>query len=422
MASRFGRTLSALALLATPALAQDFNNLDLNNGGDGIFFYNDPGVGNPPNSFPITNYDVDFWYRVYPKEAFHHPLGTLEVTGFTNEYYDTDWVATPNGVTGITSSMHDMILTPGIIQGDGTMAPDLPGAPNPLEVDIVGLDITGLLTNPCPAAGVAGGCASATSVCPATGFVVGYIIGLDFGGAGPVLQADEFTDWTWSTFVPGVAPAVGGMTLAGGSCGTGDYILQDVHSSNVFGNGELQADLLGNGFSRYGGFQVGGTGAGAWNPDLMDEVYAEPLEFGTAISEPVNDVGLGPQTGLAALNPSVGGGANTLGMRYWSASAAGELAFFFASTFPLLPRPGIALLDINILVNIADPLAGTIAGIWAGFIVGGLGTFADDGIFDSVQIPLPPILVGFSLQVQGFNFDLVSDFDNSQALVLPMQP
>jgi hypothetical protein len=411
-----------LALVPAAAAAQDHNNLDLHNGGDGIFFYNDPSVGHPPGTFPIPSFDVDFWYRVFPKEVLLHPLGTLELTGYTNEYSDTDWVTTPTGVPGVTSSMHDMILTPGVLQPGGTIVPALPG-PSPLEVDIVGLSVVGLLPNPCPGSPVCSG------PCPLTGFVSGYVIAVDFMGAGPVLQVDGLTDWTWSTFVPGVLPATtGGMTLAGGACGIGDFILQDFHSSNVFGAGETQAPSIA--VSKYGGFQVGNTGAGNWNPDGADEVYAEPLEFGSPIAEPMHDAGAGMSTGLGALNPWLGGGANSIAMRYRHASGAppfppsatGELAFFFASTFPLLPRPGISLLDIHIVVNIADPLAGTIAGIWAGFIVNGQGTFQDDATFDSVAIPLPSALAGFSLQVQGFNFDRISDFDNSQALLLPILP
>jgi hypothetical protein len=420
MTSRFGRTLTALALplLATSSLAQDFNNLDLTNGGDGLFFYNDPSIGAPLGTVP-PDLDGDFWWKVYPKEVMNHPLGTLEMTGLTIELYDTDWINTPADVS------FDTVFTPGVVStlNPGNIEPDFNHA---LGFTLLGVaSFGGQLTNPCSDPAFAANFCTALNGCPAGGGVVGYIIGLTVldpvTNEGIDLQADGATDWTYSTFVPG---GMLGPISGGGACGTGDYLFQDVHSSNVFPpntNGELQSDVLLTGFSKYGGAHGGGSGLGVYFPDALDEVFAGPLEFAEPISESRNDVGLGPQLGLASLNPSQASGP--IGMRLWSQSNINELGFFFASFFPLFPAPGIPIFDINIMVNISDPLAGTISGLWNGLIAGGQGDFQDDGVLDTILLQLPPITVGFTLNVQGFAFDPVtSDFDNTQCVSLPIQP
>jgi len=388
--------LSALPALAPLAPAQSLNNLVLHNGGDALAYISDPSLGFQTGTYPPDIANGDWWFKTYPKEILTHPLSSMELTGFVLAIYDTDWVATPN------PRIHDMMLAPAKVGfGPCDASPDFASQ----DAVFVSLGALGL-PNPEPGGG-----------CPAPGFVVGYVLDVVVAspvpGSGISLRADGLTDWTWTAFVPG------GMTLSGGTCGLGDYLLEDLRSAT-----EHAPDLCFSGENAFSGYHPGASGVG-FVSDPLNEVFAGELQFRDPTTQPTVDVGSGVEAGLASLFPSVNGGASTLGMRYHAAEQVGERAFFFGSTFPLLPSPGVPIFDIHVLVNLADPLAAQLANIWTGTIglVSQGGLPFDDGVFDSAQIHIPPVAVGFTLAVQGFNLNPVTlDFDDGQAVLVTLLP
>ena len=78
---------------------------------------------------------------------------------------------------------------------------------------------------------VGGTLCSPGGLCPPPGFLNGYLVDLSFGtavGSGIVVRADggPSSDLATTYFV------TGGMVATGGTCGFGDYDLQDVHSTD----------------------------------------------------------------------------------------------------------------------------------------------------------------------------------------------
>ncbi|HKE00630.1 MAG TPA: hypothetical protein VKE69_06445 [Planctomycetota bacterium] len=392
----------ALAALIVPALApigpaQSMNNLVLHNGTDIFYYITDPSVGGPPGAFFAGG---DWWWKVFPKEVMHDPLGVMELTGFVFDLYDGDWTTPP--------VMHDIEFTPGMpsLVTPGSIEPNFA---SPLAMLVAGGPFPGL----------------APLGCPPPGFIAGYTLEFVIPGAaagpGLFMLANGLTDWTWVTFAPG------GMTFAGpplGACGVGDFTFQDGHSSPVDGGvGEQQpaAVVLAGGLNKYGGYHIGGTPPAATVAEPFDETYTGELEFRKPVTQPMINVGIFQQAGLASLNPKITG-TSTLGMRLYASAQVGELGFFFGSFFPVLPAPGIAIFGINIMVNIADPVAGTLANLWSGPIapVPNGGPPFDDGVVETAQIPLPITLIGTTLTVQGFTLGPGFVMSNSQVVTLPM--
>jgi len=386
----------AVALLSAPGRAQEKNALELTNGADGFFYYSDPSIGPPPGTLSWTG---DYWWKVYPKEVMRHPLGKLTLTGLTLEIADTNWATPP-------TRTFDMYFTPGVVDPPGTFATGtiVPDRLSPLGFQLLGVVFPGGLPCPYPT----------TCPCPPTDVIHGYELELTFP-SGIELKADGNVDWTYVTFFPP------GMSASGGLCGFGDLVSQDAHSSDVFQvhAGEAQTEATSIGMSKYGGFHLGGDPVDELRADSLDNVYGGALQFREPVCEPRVDYSAsfgfgGPEAGLAGLNYSRSHGK--LGMRLRHASAPGEVGFFFGSFAPFLPGSGVPIFDIHILVDVSDPVASQLSGLWS-------GPLAPSGVLDTVPLTFPPVTVGHPLRLQGFTFNAGAvDFDDSQAVTLKIVP
>jgi len=96
-----------------------------------------------------------------------------------------------------------------------------------------------------------------------------------------------------------------------------------------------------------------------------------------------------------------------LGFRYFAEQSVGKIAFLLGSTSPFLPSPGIPISDANIVVDLTDPLAATLAALRGGAIVTWATPFAG-GAFDSTQLPIPGVVAGLTLRLQGIDVDVAS--------------
>jgi hypothetical protein len=248
--------------------------------------------------------------------------------------------------------------------------------------------------------------------CPPAGQVVGYIVEVNLLGAGGpngglLVTADGNTDLVTSSFLPP------NMTFATGSgpCNLGDYILEDLHSSNVFGGtpGEFQAPTA-SGNSPYGGFSV----AAGIAADATSEVQDQQAEFqqmvveGRTSYDPVFNPALGTTgLGLSSLRFSVAAGTANYGSKVVAASHVGDFGFVFGSTFPQLAYPGIVAFGIDFLINLADPLVNTTSSFWNGAIalVNNGGAPYDDGWATYVLLPVPAVAAGLPFNMQGYTLN-----------------
>lgn len=240
----------ALALGAATVAAQNSNDINFNNEGDVVFFYSDPSVGAPTGTNP-PDFTGDLIWKSYsgPAVMAHGEGGgavsaTMEIDSFYVGIYDTDWTTADN--------FYDMLWSPGVVDpvgGTCNIQPDFFSSATPGGTFLTIGTTSGVLP-PLP--------------CPPPGYVSGYVVSFSFGstvGAGIVVPAtgNAAAHMTETIFAPG------GMTFtsgAPGSCGNGDYVLQDIHSTD-----ETQADDC-LGFSAFGGFQAAGSGP---QPDLVTD-------------------------------------------------------------------------------------------------------------------------------------------------------
>jgi len=386
--------IAALSFFGASAFSQQqLNELQLCNGGDGLFAYSDPST------------TTDFVWKVFPKEtlraADQNGPHQMELNGITLALYDTSWNTSP--------SFYDIIFTSGMPSGvPDNIGPNL-SDPNATLLSLGSAAALGI-PDPCTLAGNPLGCVGG---CPPAGLIGGYSVEFALaGGTGPngglLVPADGNTDLV---VVSNVGPA--GMTLTPGTgqCGQGDYTFCDLHSSNVFAStpGEFQAPTA-SGNSPYGGFSIAGTP----NADAMDEVQDMPVEFqqpvveGRTSFDPAANPGLGTTgLGLSSLRFSVGGGTNGYGTKIVSAGHVGEFGFVFGTVVPQLPYPGIPLFGMDILVNIADPLANTTSSFWNGTItpVNNGGPPFDDGVLVMPLLTVPVAGIGAPFNFQGYTLN-----------------
>lgn len=397
---------SALLLLAGAAFAQNPNNendLVLTNQIEIVYVYSDPSIGSPVGTFPPDWAGSDYFWKVVPKEALNHPLGSMEISGIDFFSFDTDYT-TVDG-SGNNTVLYDIILTTGLpsVANPGMIEPD------PADPSLVALNFgAGTPTNntflPDPG-------------CPPPGFVNGYQLEVQIGtgaGDGIIITADGTTDYVWTHMIPTGMCGPFGPCAGTGTCLDGDMALQDAHSSCLFGGvGETQADWLGTGYSAFGGFAIAGALATepvcetAWtNTEFFERSVQGRVDLGD---------GNGPKVGLVNLHPSVGGGTSTYSYRLFGYQAIGDFAFVAGSIAPLLPAPGVPILGANVLLLPTDPVINITLKSGPvelkdfddlGAEIATTGDPFDDGAFTSTGLPVPASVAGIVFRVQGFTLDI----------------
>src|SRR5262245_6166447 len=169
-----------IAVIAlAPLGSAQLNELQLCNGGDGLFTYSDPSVGFATGVFPPDIAGGDWVWKVFPAPTLRvadggFPPHLIEVTGIQVALYDTDW--------GTGPSFYDLIFTTGIPTGlpDGNIGPDF-ASPSLVFLSLGAAAAFGIV-NPCLVAPPLG----CIGPCPPAGLVAGYSVEFTFfGGPGP---------------------------------------------------------------------------------------------------------------------------------------------------------------------------------------------------------------------------------------------
>lgn len=404
-ATRVLGVASALALAAGISTAQNSNNSTFNNGGDIAFLYSDPSSGATSGAVPqdITG---DLYWRTHRGANFVNDVDAalggslMEIDGYYETLYDTDFTTTPH----FYGRAHVFQFV------GGGAVPDLgPYAAGTDGVTVlVGASGFGA---PCTVAPSICSPQTTGAVCAAPGFVIGWLVDIGFGptvGSGVVITASG----TGPDDMASVWFVTGGMPGSGGTCGAGDYAVQDVHSTD-----ETQADIGALGINPSGGFQIAGGGLANEGVNSMAEsqetwrgniVNVRARTTGGAIE--IGDNGGGAMNGRQL---TVNAGGSTIGveLRDLAGSATANIGIVGASLTPLA-NPGIPALGGNLLV-LPDPVFNSTSAVWQGPVVPVTYTFTAEGAFQSAQLPVPPTAAGANLHIQGATFSLVTFTVNS---------
>ena len=391
----------ALGALAGASQAPS-NDAPLHNGGDVVFIYSSPSVGAPPGAGPDLTGDL--YWRAHSGEGFLanvDPSGAavMEIDGYYEWLWDTDWSTSPWFYT----RMHGPALPDG--GGLGGLEPAFFQLGLTSEV-IVQVGPSGF-GSPCTVAPSL--CSPSGGSCPPIGFLTGYLVDLQFGstpGSGVVVPADG----TAASDLASVWFIHGGMTATGGTCGLGDYDLQDRHSTD-----ESQADASGNGINPYGGFQIAGSGPML---EASSSMAASVETWRGPILNPQADTGTGwgvelGDNGGGALNArelDVSSGWASLGVELRDAegaASASSLGVVAASLTPL-PVPGVPLLGANLLVQSGGGVFDASTSLWQGPVVPTTFVFTSEGAYTGLQAPLSPLLAGTAFYLQGLVLDLAT--------------
>jgi hypothetical protein len=402
-ATRVLGVASALALGAGLSAAQNSNDSTFNNGGDVVFFYSDPSSGATSGAVP-ADITGDLYWRTMAANNFVNDVDAalggslMEVDGYYESLFDTDWSTTPH----FYARAHTFVFTTVTIPDLGPYGAGTDGV-----TVVVGPSGFGA---PCTVAPSICSPATTGSVCAAPGFVVGWIVDITFGatvGSGVVITAagapGDSMATTW--FV------TGGMPATGGTCGAGDYAMQDVHSTD-----ETQADIAA-GINPSGGFQIAGGGLG--NEGVASMAEGHEGWRGNIVNMKGNTAGGGVEVGdngggaMNGRNLSVSGGGSTLGveLRDLAGSGSPNIGIVGASLTPL-PNPGLPALGGNLLV-LPDGLFNSTSAIWQGPVAPVTFVFTAEGAFQGAQLPVPPTATGATLHVQGATFSLITFTVNS---------
>ncbi len=364
-----------LLLLAGPAAGQS-NVVPLNNGGDALQLYSDPSAGFPPGSVPPDAAGDLFWKVLPGDRVLNHVTAggqTMEIDGYIGALFDTDWTTSPDFY-------------------DRTHGSALPAFNGALEPAFFQLGFTGETVVTLGNSGFGNPCTVSPSLCtppggncPPSGFINGYVTLVTIGSPGVIVPADgtPASDLATTYFVPG------GMTTVGGTCGLGDYVVQDLHSID-----ETQVGLPG-GENPYGGLQLAGSGP---LPEPASSTATASLTFRERVLSAVADsgTGLGIEAGGAmnGLSLPAGGGASTFGAQLRASRDTGvPNVALAASSLGVVPTPGFAVFGASQLL-IPDAVFALTSKVW----VGAIGS----GTFHAVQLPVPAGAVGLDLHTQGF--------------------
>lgn len=392
---RLGTALAAGLVIAGVVTAQNppNNRRDLNNGVDVVFIYGDPTVGATAGSGFIDT-SGDLWWAVHPRGSMIASSGSSEVGSVNFELYDGDWT-TP-------ATIYDVLFGPGANANPGdplNITPDF--SAGGLGASVLLLGGSSGFPNPCTAS--PGFCTSigGTSICPPSGFVVGYVVSGQLStcdGSGIVLTANNTVDNVVTGFLPG------GMTWSSGTlgpCGNGDYSLMTVASTN-----ETQADTGTAGASRYGGFQIGQ--APGLNADGVAERTVYRLEF---CGIQVNTEWAG-DAGTVGLHVDATAGTSLKQLvRDTAGLGATNLVFVSNCVLAPFPAPGIPVFGAGVMLNLTDPTVS--ATLKKGPVVtipdftGGTYPFTQDQMTPAVAIPLTTA-VSLTLSSQAVTLNIPS--------------
>jgi hypothetical protein len=395
-ATRVFGAVSALALTAGVSAAQNQNDINANNGADVIYIYSSPSIGFSALAFPPDINGDLYWRAAGPnvlndvEAGYVSIVGTgsiMEIDGYVEAVYDTDFTTPPD----IYARTHSLAVTNAL----GGLEPDFLtlGSITGITV-LVGSSGFG---NPCTVAPSL--CSPPGGICPPAGFVNGWGYGLTLAsgtiGAGVLVDADGTAASTLATtyFVPG------GMVATGGTCGAGDYSLNDAHSTN-----ETAADVTGNGINPDGGVQIGGAfGNEALNSmsEQHETWHGNTIQVRARTSAAL---GVESQDGVGgALNGrylAIGSGSATIGVSLIDRTGltGAQVAIAGASLTPL-PNPGVPILGGNLLV-LPSGLFSSTSGAWQGI--------APIEEFNSVQLNVPVTAAGATLHIQGAVFSIAT--------------
>jgi hypothetical protein len=411
---------TALAFVAGTAAAQNSNDSPFNNNGDVVFLYSSPSSGFSSLAFP-PDVNGDLYWRSHSGAAFMNDVDPLlgsamEIDGYYESLFDTDWSTSPSFYV----RNHGPALPS--LAGNGNLEPAF------FQVGLGGGDTVVLVGpsgfgNPCTI--VASLCSPSGGTCPPTGFVNGYLTQLTFGstpGSGIVMPADgtAASDMATTWFV------TGGMTASGGTCGLGDYDIQDVHSTN-----ETQADL-GFGINPSGGLQAAASGPIAegvasmaeghvtWRGNIVN-IVANSGVGGGSVGVETGDNGGGAMNGR---NLPVAAGGSTIGVELRDLNSAlalpGLNIGIVGASLGVIPNPGFPALGGNLLV-FPDGLFNATSGAWQGPIATGSFVFTTEGSFAGIQLSVPPSAAGAKIHVQGAAFSFLSfGVDSTNALTVSL--
>jgi hypothetical protein len=384
MLIRPAHVLAVIAALAPAGLSQNSNDTPLSNGGETFVFFSDPSAGTTVGTIG------DVYWRAYPGDRLlahaHGPTGetTMEIEGFYEELYDTDWSTTPH--------FYERHVGPAL---------PVPGAPCALEPAFMqtGDLSTGISVVVGPS-GFGTPCTIAPSLCSpggcGLGGPIGWIVDINFGstvGAGIVLPADgtSASDMAVSYLLPA------GMPATGGPCGLGDYALQASYSTD-----ESQADDCG-GRNAFSGRKLGGA------PAVQDPTAETPV-FSIAWRDPVLNVvadsGTGAETGpngggaLNGLKLDTQGGAASIGIEVRDLAGVGSTAFAWWST-AAGPAPGVFHQGAGLLQRFDRDMPACFRGTVAPTFF----TFVTEGAFASCQRAVPPSATPYDVYWQAVVYD-----------------
>jgi len=410
--------MTAAALFSGIAAAQTIpgnqNDLQLANGQDIIYIYDDPSIGPPVGTSGVPDFATNTWFwKVMSKDTLRHCAGTMEVTGMNIWSYDGDYAVLEGGVNN--TALADYFLS--------TCLPPVPGAaiePNPA-------DPNGTLLTFGPG-GPKNNVFITDPGCPPPGYTYGFEITVDITGgagvgAGIPMVANGTTDQALTCFIPGAGHTFSGANTCADN--NGDGVSPDAHSSDQGGAvGETQFDVVGGGVtSLFGG---AGTLGAVVLGDGVKEVAQNWIEFAepTLVMNVNSATGQGVEEGLAGIHyncpPAVGG---SLGARLYAWQGKGRPAAVMGTLAAPLGSC-VNFKGSKLGLNPTDPLFNVFLGLWQGVIIqtdnGGAatGTAFDDGTFTTLSLPLPgqviPIGVTVPLSFQGFYKKTSGQVDGTQ--------
>jgi hypothetical protein len=383
--------LAAAGLAACAAITSaQSNDITMSNGGDTLFFYSDPSAPG------------DLYWRALPGDRLlahqHGPAGdaTMELSGFYEDLFDTDWSTTP-------------------VFFDRHVGRALPvaGAPCALEPDFLQTGVFAGTTVVMGPSGFASPCTVAPSLCSpggcaAPGFtVLGWIVDISLGstpGSGVVLPADG-TPASDAAVTYLVTP---GMPASGGPCGLGDYVLQTAYSFD-----ESQADDCA-GLNTFSGSRLGS------GPAAQDPLTDTPT-FALGWREPVLNVVADSGTGLGVEQGPNGGGAlnglkldtqsgvATVGVEVRDFEGVGDLAYVWSAAEAGGP-PGMPIGGAWLLQRFSRVMPAC----FLGTIGPATFVFTAEGAFTTCQMPQLPVAGPVDLYWQGLMHNtLTGEFRNT---------
>jgi hypothetical protein len=402
-----GSMASAQGTPPNPANENDMATTVSVNGGDFLYVYNDPSLGQAAGlAVAVADAvdDTDWYWKVNPKGTLNSCNDALEMAGLTFFIFDFDFAVGDGGVNGFNCAAPDMIFSDSN-NGVGSVTP------GNLEPDFLDAAATLLQFGP---SDINNNTILPDPGCPPAGYLYGYQLdaALSTGvGDGLIILADGATDLVQTVVLPGGAHTFsGGNSCLDPTAGTGT--LPDLHSGTAAGGiGETQFDVLGDGLSANGGYGIAGAITGT---DVNAEIAVNSVQFFEPITVMRVDsaTGVGMEEGTGSINydcPAGVGGA--LGARLYAWQGIGRPAAVLGTLAAPLGTC-VNFLGGKLGLSPTDPLFGIFLGLWQGTVVqtdNGLplgGTVFDDGTFDTLSLPLPAqvIPVGFTvpLSFQGF--------------------